>query len=75
MAWQCYSEQCEIVTSQLKTEQQARKEWIIFLFAVSPESAHVTMDTLNTCVVWKLTTYHTPLDEVCVSTLSEITYH
>ena len=34
MAWQCYSEQCEEVTSQLKTEQQARKEWIIFLFAV-----------------------------------------
>ena len=51
MAWLCYSEQCKEVTSQLKTEQQAKKKWIIFLLAVSPESAHVTMDTLNTCVV------------------------
>ena len=32
-------EQCEEVTSQLKTEQQAGKEWNIFLFVVSPESA------------------------------------
>ena len=24
------------------------------------------------CAVWKLATYHTPLDEVCVSILSEL---
>ena len=42
MAWQCYSEQCEEVSSQLKKEQQARKEWIIILYAVSLESALVT---------------------------------
>ena len=65
-------EQCEEVTSQLKTEQQAEKEWNIFLLVVSPESACVIMDTLNMCAVWKLATYHTPLDTVCVSTLSEI---
>ena len=44
-------EQYEEVTSQLKTEQQAGKEWNIFLFVVSPESVRVIMDTLNTCVV------------------------
>lgn len=64
-------EQCKEVTSQLKGEQ-VEKERSIFLFAASSESACVIMDALNMCAVWKLATYHTPLDEVCVSTLSEI---
>ena len=65
-------DQCEEVISQLKrTISMQERNGVFFSLLHLLKVLHVIMDTLNMCAVWKLATYHTPLDEGCVPTLSE----
>ena len=64
-------EQCEEVVSRLITEQQTKGSgWRINLRSSSPESALVIVSNLSKCAVWTLDIHSTPLDSICMSTLS-----
>ena len=64
-------EQCEEVVSKLLKEQQTKgSRWSINLRSSSPESALVIISNLSKCAVWTLDIHSTPLDSVCISTLS-----
>ena len=64
-------EQCEEVVSKLITEQQTKgSRWRINLRSSSPESALVIISNLSKCAVWTLDIHSTPLDSICISTLS-----
>ena len=64
-------EQCEEVVSRLITEQQTKgSRWEINLRSSSPESALVIISNLSKCAVWGLDIHSTPLDSICMSTLS-----
>ena len=64
-------EQCEEVVSRLITEQQTKgSRWRINLRSSSPESALVIISNLSKCAVRGLDIHSTPLDSICISTLS-----
>ena len=64
-------EQCEEVVSKLMKEQQTKgSRWRINLRSSSPESALVIISNLSKCAVWTLDIHSTPLDNICMSTLS-----
>ena len=64
-------EQCEEVVSRLITEQQTKgSRWRINLRSSSPESALVIISNLSKCAVGGLDIHSTPLDNICMSTLS-----
>ena len=64
-------EQCEEVVSRLITEQQTKgSRWSINLRSSSPESALVIISNLSKCAVMTLDIHSTPLDSLCISTLS-----
>ena len=64
-------EQCEEVVSRLITEQQTKgSRWRINLRSSSPESALVIISNLSKCAVMTLDIHSTPLDSICISTLS-----
>ena len=64
-------EQCEEVVSRLITEQQTKgSRWSIRLRSSSPESALVIISNLSKCAVKGLDIQSTPLDNICISTLS-----
>ena len=64
-------EQCEEVVSRLIKEQQTKgSRWCIKLRSSSPESALVIISNLSKCAVWLLDIHSTPLDSICMSTLS-----
>ena len=64
-------EQCEEVVSRLIKEQQTKgSRWRIDLRSSSPESAPVIITNLSKCAVWTLDIHSTPLDSICMSTLS-----
>ena len=64
-------EQCEEVVSRLITEQQTKgSRWCIRLRSSSPESALVIISNLSKCAVMTLYIHSTPLDNICLSTLS-----
>ena len=64
-------EQCEEVVSRLITEQQTKgSRWDINLRSSSPESALVIISNLSKCAVITLDIHSTPLDNICISTLS-----
>ena len=64
-------EQCEEVVSRLITEQQTKgSRWSIRLRSSSPESALVIISNLSKCAVKGLDIHSTPLDNICISTLS-----
>ena len=64
-------EQCEEVVSKLITEQQTKgSRWSINLRSSSPESALVIISNLSKCAVMRLDIHSTPLDSICISTLS-----
>ena len=64
-------EQCEEVVSRLITEQQTKgSRWNIRLRSSSPESALVIISNLSKCAVRRLDIHSTPLDNICISTLS-----
>ena len=64
-------EQCEEVVSTLITEQQTKgSRWYINLRSSSPESALVIISNLSKCAVKRLDIHSTPLDNICMSTLS-----
>ena len=64
-------EQCEEVVSRLITEQQTKgSRWDINLRSSSPESALVIISNLSKCAVMTLDIHSTPLDNICISTLS-----
>ena len=64
-------EQCEEVVSRLIKEQQTKgSRWRINLRSSSPESALVIISNLNKCAVMTLDIHSTPLDNICISTLS-----
>ena len=64
-------EQCEEVVSRLITEQQTKgSRWRINLRSSSPESALVFISNLSKCAVMTLDIHSTPLDSICISTLS-----
>ena len=64
-------EQCEEVVSRLIKEQQTKgSRWRINLRSSSPESALVIISNLTKCAVRTLDIHSTPLDSMCMSTLS-----
>ena len=64
-------EQCQEVVSRLITEQQTKgSRWRIRLRSSSPESALVIISNLSKCAVMTLDIHSTPLDNICMSTLS-----
>ena len=64
-------EQCEEVVSRLIEEQQTKgSRWRINLRSSSPESALVIISNLSKCAVIRLDIHSTPLDNICISTLS-----
>ena len=64
-------EQCEEVVSRLIKEQQTKgNTWSIRLRSSSPESALVIISNLSKCAVMRLDIHSTPLDSICMSTLS-----
>ena len=63
--------QCEDAVTLMEKEQ-TETEWCIILSASSSESALVIINNLNKCPVKELDIINTPLDGVCVTTLSEI---
>ena len=64
-------EQCEEVVSRLITEQQTKgSRWDINLRSSSPESALVILSNLSKCAVETLDIHSTPLNSICMSTLS-----
>ena len=63
--------ECEYVIRTLAKENQTGIEWSICLNSSSPESTEVIISNLNKCVVWNLDMRYTPLNNMCVSTLSE----
>ena len=64
-------EQCEEVVSKLTKEQQTKgSRWRIRLRSSSPESALVIISNLSNCAVMTLDIHSTPLDSMCISTLS-----
>ena len=64
-------EQCEEVVSRLTKEQQTKgSRWRICLRSSSPESALVIISNLSKCAVGALDIHTTPLDSICISTLS-----
>ena len=65
-------EQCEEVVSKLIKEQQTKgkRRWSINLRSSSPESTLVIISNLSKCAVWTLDIHSTPLDSICMSTLS-----
>ena len=64
-------EQCEEVVSRLITEQQTKgSRWCIRLRSSSPESALVIISNLSKCALVRLDIHSTPLDSICISTLS-----
>ena len=62
--------QCKEVVSQLD-EQQTDKEWSIYLYSSSPESAYVILNDLNMFSVVSLDFVATSLDDNCMSKLSD----
>ena len=65
-------EQCEEVMSILMEEQLTGKKWWINLVKSSAESVLVIFNSLSKCAVRSLYLVDTPLDDMCMSTLSEI---
>ena len=64
-------EQCEDVVSKLIKEEQTKgSRWSINLRSSSPESALVIISNLSKCAVRTLDIHSTPLDSICISTLS-----
>ena len=64
-------EQCEEVVSRLIEEQETkRSRWRINLRSSSPESALVIISNVSKCAVGALDIHSTPLDSICMSTLS-----
>ena len=64
-------EQCEEVVSRLIKEQQTKRSRCgINLRLLSPESALVIISNLSKCAVRTLDIHSTPLDRICMSTLS-----
>ena len=64
-------EQCEEVVSRLIKEKQTKgSRWCIRLRSSSPESALVIISNLSKCAVRELEIHSTPLDSICISTLS-----
>ena len=64
-------EQCEDVVSKLiKKQQTERSRWRINLRSSSSESALVIISNLSKCAVRTLDIHSTPLDNICMSTLS-----
>ena len=64
-------EQCEEVVRRLIKEQQTKgSRWNIRLRSSSPESALVIISNLSKCAVRTLDIHSTPLDNICISTLS-----
>ena len=64
-------EQCEEVVSRLIKEQQTKQSrWEINLRSSSPKSALVIISNLSKCAVRTLDIHSTPLDSICMSTLS-----
>ena len=64
-------EQCEEVVSRLiKAQQTKGSRWEICLRSSSPESTLVIISNLSKCAVWGLDIHSTPLDNICISTLS-----
>ena len=64
--------QCEDVMSRLSKKQQTEKEWSICMESCSPESALTIFNNLNKCSVRRLNVLATPLNRMCMSTLSEV---
>ena len=60
-----------LLQNHLKTEQ-TRKDWSIRLITSSPESALVVINNLNEYIMRAFYINQTPLDNTCVSALSEI---
>ena len=65
------TKQADEVMNHLKTEQTG-KDWSICLITSSPESALVVINNLNEYIMRALYINQTPLDNTCVSALSEI---
>ena len=64
-------EQCKEVVSRLIKEQQTKGiRWRINLRSLSPESALVIISNLSKCAVRALDIHSSPLDSICMSTLS-----
>ena len=63
-------EQCEEVVSTLIEQQTKGNKWSIRLRLSSPESALVIISNLSKCAERTLDIYSTPLDNICMSTLS-----
>ena len=71
MAYLTNYEQCEEVVSRLIKEQQTKgSRWYINLRSSSPESALVIISNLSKCAVWTFDIHSTPLESICMSTLS-----
>ena len=51
---------------------QTGSKWSVWLHTATPESALVIIVNLNECIIWRLGIWNTPLNEICVSALSEI---
>ena len=60
----------EVVSTLIKEQQTKGSRWEIHLRSSSPESALVIISNLSKCAVWTLDIHSTPLDSVCMSTLS-----
>ena len=65
------TKQADEVMNHLKTEQTG-KDWSIRLISSSPDSALVVINNLNECIMRAFYIDQTPLDNTCVSALSEI---
>ena len=63
-------EQCEEVVSTLIEQQTKGNKWSIRLRSSSPESALIIISNLSKCAVMILDIHSTPLDSVCMSTIS-----
>ena len=64
-------EHCKEVVSRLLKQQQTKgSRWSIYLRSSSPESALVIISNLSKCAVMTLDIHSTPLDSICMSTLS-----
>ena len=64
-------EQCgEVVSKLIKKQQTKGSRWHINLRLSCPESALVIISNLSKCAVMTLDIHSTPMDSICMSTLS-----
>ena len=64
------AQQCRNIVSRLIKEEQSGKEWHIELRSSSPENALIVISDLDKFSVRELCIDDTPLDSMCMSTLS-----